>query len=94
MPAPQNQYVPGNTHGEVTVPATGSVQVDTGMKDLTTATVSIAQASVATAAGITWERVARVKGDGTAKILIKSWAADGLTAGSSAMKASWSAWGR
>jgi hypothetical protein len=90
----QNKIYPAIAHGEVTVPSTGSVVVDTGLRDLDAASVSLAQASVATAAGISWERVARVAGDITAKITIKTWAADGATAGSTAAKASWVAFGK
>lgn len=91
---PMNKIYPALSGGEVTVPTSGSITVDTGLRDLDYANVSLAQASVATAAGVSVERVARVAGDLTAKILVKSWAADGFTAGSSAVKVSWSAFGK
>lgn len=89
-----NAIYPAMAGGEVTVPAAGSITVDTGVRDLAYANVALAQDSVATAAGVSWSRVARVKGDLTAKILIKTWAADGATAGSTAALVSWSAFGK
>lgn len=78
-----SKHMPEVSGGDVTVPAaTGELVVDTLLRNLQTATVSLAQDSVATAAAASWERVPQVAGQ-TAKITVKTWAADGAAAGSS-----------
>jgi hypothetical protein len=96
MPAGQgnNKYYPAISSGMVTVPSSGSIEVDTELRDLDQATVSLAQNSAGTAASCSWTRVTRAPGDLTAKITIKTWAADGATAGSSACNVSWMAFGK
>lgn len=91
MPAPVNTYNPDMSGGDAVVPASGTLVVDTGLPVLGYAVVALAQDSVATAAGVSWSRVPRVAGDATAKITIKTWAADGIAAGSSAAAVSWAA---
>lgn len=91
---PLNKIYPMLAGGEVTVPASGSLVVDTGMRDCEVAHASLNQDSVATAAGVSVSRVARTPNDIFTKLLIKTWAADGSTAGSTAAKVNWVAFGK
>lgn len=90
----KNAFYPAQAGGIVTVPSAGSIVVDTGIRDLDYAVVSLAQDSAATAAGVSFSRVARAAGDLTAKITIKTWNADGATAGSTAAVVNWAAFGK
>lgn len=74
------------------VPATGTLVVDTGLRDMAMFTCALAQDSVATAASVSWEKVAQEPG-GTQKVTLKTWAADGAAAGSTAALVSWTAIG-
>ena len=94
MPEPMHPSLPGVTGDISTVPAaTGTLVVDTGLMDVQSFSAGLAQDSVATAAGVSWEFVAEVPGT-TRKVTLKTWAADGATAGSTAAKVSWIAMGR
>jgi hypothetical protein len=57
--------------------------VDTLLRELHSADVTLAQDAVATAASVSYEKVPLVAGQ-TQKITVKTWAADGATAGSTA----------
>lgn len=93
-PNSMNRFFAGMSGGEVTVPASGSLVVDTGQVSLGYFQACLAQDSVATAAGVSVTPVPRVQNDGTAKLLIKTWAADGATAASTAAKVQWAAFAK
>jgi len=80
--------------GDITeVPAAGSVVVDSGLREVQAATCSLAQDSVATAAAASIE-VGSPRAGSTVLLTIKTWAADGATAGSTAANVGWMALGK
>lgn len=83
MPYELNKHIPEMGGGRETVPSSGTLVVDTLLRTLQSVSVSLAQDSVATAASVSYELVAQVAGQ-TQKITVKTWAADGFTAGSTA----------
>jgi len=89
-----NKFYPAMAGGQVSVPTTGSVVVQTGIQALHYFSASLVSDPVANAAHVSVSPVARVPGDGGAKLLIKSWKSDGVTAGSVAANVSWSAFGK
>jgi hypothetical protein len=89
-----SKYIPSMSGGEVTVPSSGSITVDTDVRDLDHAQVSLIGTSIAACATVSYSRVARVPGDLTAKITIKTWKADGLTAADAAGTVAWTAFGK
>ncbi len=75
------------------IPSAGSLVVNTHLRSIQSASAVLAQDAVGTAAS-----VSIVIGDppegGNQTITIKTWAADGATAGSTAAKVSWLALGQ
>ena len=86
----RSTHIPGQSGGVDTVPAAGVLIVETGLRKIVSATANLAQDSVATAAGVTVEFGDAPEG-GNQKLTLKTWAADGATAGSSAAKVAWTA---
>lgn len=94
MPDPQSTHLPRLVGGIVTVPAaTGTLIVDTGLRDLQTLVCALAQNSVGTAATTSWELVTQIAGT-TRKVTLKTWDEDGATAGSTAARVTWIALGK
>ena len=94
MSAPLSTHIPGLSGAFATVPAaTGTLVVDTGLQELQSFCVSLAEDQDADVAGVSWEPVAAVAGT-TRKVTIKTWEDDGTTAGSTAALVSWIAMGR
>jgi hypothetical protein len=93
MPSPKSTHIPEKSGGIETVPATGTLVIDTGLRDLQTLTCSLAQDAVATAASTSLELIDQEPGT-TRKVTLKTWAADGATPGSTAAKVSWEALGK
>jgi hypothetical protein len=91
MPDPMSTHLP-EVSGGITAAFTGTVIVDTGLRDLQSFTCTLAQDAVANASSLSWELVTQVAGN-TRKVTIKSWKADGATAGSVSAIASWLAIG-
>ncbi len=94
MSAPLSTHVPRLAGRTETVPAaTGTLIVDTGLRDLQTLVCSLAEDSVGTAATTSWELVTQTAG-ATRKVTLKTWDEDGSTAGSTAALVSWVALGK
>jgi len=72
--------------------ASGTLVIDTGLRDLLGFSCSLAQDAVANASSVSWEGVTQVAGT-TKKITLKVWKADGVTAASVASVMSWIAIG-
>jgi hypothetical protein len=80
--------------GDVTlVPDSGSIEVDTELRNIQSATATLAEDALATAASVSVEIGDPPQG-GNQKLTIKTWAADGATAGSTAAKVAWTALGK
>lgn len=93
MSSPLSTHLPQVSGGIVTVPAaSGTLIVDTGLRNLQTFVCTLAEDADAAVAGVTWETVAQT--DGTKKVTIKTWEDDGTTAGSGAHLVSWFALGK
>jgi len=89
----QSKHLPETSGGIVTVPAaTGTLVIDTGLRDMMSFACSLAQDASADVAGVSWETIAQVPG-GTQKVTLKTWEDDGTTAGSAAASVSWIALG-
>jgi hypothetical protein len=94
MPAPLSTHLPYVSGAVATVPAaTGTLVVDTGMRDLQSLVCSMAQDAVGTAATCSWELVTQSPGT-TRKVTLKTWDEDGVTAGSTAAFVTWIALGK
>ena len=89
-----NKFYPALAGGQVTVPSSGSLTVQTNIQSLHYFNAVLAQDPGANAAHVTVTPVARVPGDTGAKLLIKTWKADGTTPASVAANVSWSAFGK
>ena len=92
MPGNKSTHIPAYAGGIETVPSSGSVVVDTGLREVQGGAAALAEDSVATAAGVSIAFAAPV--GGSVKATIKTWAADGSTAGSTAAKVGWTALGK
>lgn len=97
MPANENlsKHIPGMSGGKVSV--TGTLTVDTGLRNIRSAVACLGTDAVANEeATVTVKRVAQVRGEpGNAKIILKVWkggTASG-TAGDSAVDVEWLAIG-
>jgi len=88
----KSTHIPGMAGDVVTVPNSGSVVVETELRKIQSATATLAEDAVATAASVSVEFGDPPEG-GNQKLTIKTWAADGATAGSTAAKVSWIAMG-
>ncbi len=94
MSTPLSTHLPQIHGGIATIPAaTGTLVVDTGLRNLQSLTCSLAEDAAATAATVSWELVTQVAGT-TRKATLKTWAANGIAAGSTAAKVSWKAIGK
>lgn len=94
MPAPLSTHLPRLVGAVATVPAaSGTLIVDTGLRDLQTLVCTLAQDAVGTAATVSWELVTQVAGT-TRKVTLKTWDEDGATAGSTAARVTWIALGK
>lgn len=89
----KSSHIPEFAGDVVTVPATGSVIVETQLRAIQAATATLAQDAVATAASVSVEIGDPPQG-GNQQLTIKTWAADGATAGSTAAKVAWTALGK
>jgi len=90
----KSTHIPEMSGGIETVPAaTGTLIIDTRLRDLQTFTATLGEDAVGTAASVSWEPIAQLAG-GTQKVTLKTWAADGATAGSTAALVSWLALGK
>jgi len=89
----QSTHIPEFSGNVETVPAAGSLVIDTGLKEVQAITAALAEDSVATAAAVSVTLAARTAG-GTVKATLNTWAADGATAGSTAAQVSWMALGK
>lgn len=92
MPDPLSTHMP-NVSGGTTAAFTGTLIVDTGVRDLQSFTCTLAQDAVANASSLSYALVAQAAGT-TRKVTIKAWKADGATAASVTAIASWLAIGK
>jgi hypothetical protein len=92
MPAPLSTHLP-QVSGGTTAAFTGTLVVDTGLRDLQSFACSLAQDAVANASSVSYALVSQVAGT-TRKVTIKAWKADGATAASVSAIASWLAIGK
>ena len=92
MSAPLSTHIP-QMSGGITEAFTGTLIVDTGLRDLQSFTCSLAQDAVANASSVSWELVTQAAGT-TRKVTIKAWKADGATAASVSAISSWNALGK
>jgi len=89
----QSKHLPETSGAIETVPAaSGTLTIDTGLRDMMSFSCSLAQDAGAAVAGVSWETIAQVPG-GTQKVTLKTWEDDGTTAGSAAALVSWIALG-
>lgn len=72
---------------------TGTLVVDTGLREVQSITASLAEDSVSDGAGVSIEPMA-VVGGATVKATISVWAADGTTPSSTETNVGWMALGR
>lgn len=96
MPHPYGNvstHIPEFSGNIETVPAAGTLVVDTGLKEVQAISATLLTDSVATAAAVTVSLAAR-SGGGTVQATLKTWNADGATAGSTAASVSWMALGK
>lgn len=91
--AVKSTHIPEYAGGVVTVPSAGSIEVQTELRDIQAASAVLAEDSVATAAAVSVVIGTAPQG-GNQKLTIKTWAADGATAGSTAAKVAWMALGK
>jgi hypothetical protein len=89
----RSTHIPEYAGGVATVPASGSLEVETGLRNVQAVSAVLAEDSVATAAAVSVEIGDPPQG-GNQKITLKTWAADGATAGSTVAKVSWMALGK
>lgn len=93
MPGNQSTHLPYVSGGIAAVPAaTGTLIVDTGLRNVQAVTAALVQDSVANAAAVTVSIAAAV--GGKVKITLKTWKADGATAASVLANVSWIALGK
>lgn len=86
-------HYPEISGGIASLPSSGTLIVDTLLRDLQSLTCSLAQDAVTNAASVSWELVTQVAGT-TRKVTLKAWKTDGSTAASVAAKVSWLAIGK
>lgn len=89
----KSTHIPEFAGDVVTVPAAGVLIVETQLRNIQSAVATLAEDSVATAAAVSVEIGDPPQG-GNQKLTLKTWAADGATAGSTAAKVSWMALGK
>ncbi len=94
MTIKKSTHVPEMTGslGETVPAATGTLIIDTGLRNLIGFTCSLAEDADAAVAGCSWELVTQVAGT-TQKVTLKTWEDDGTSAGSGAHNVSWIAIG-
>ena len=94
MSAPLSTHLPQVSGSTVTaLAATGTIVVDTGLRDLHSFSCSLAQDAGANASSVSWELVTQTAGT-TRKVTLKCWKANGATAASVDAKISWIAFGK
>jgi len=94
MSDPLSTHLPNVSGTTSTVPAaTGTLIVDTGVRDLQTFVCTLAQDAVANASSVSYALVAQAAGT-TRKVTIKAWKSDGATAASVVALVSWIAIGK
>lgn len=89
----KSTHIPEFAGDVATVPAAGVLEVETQLRNIQSATATLAQDAVATAASVSVE-IGDAPQGGNQKLTIKTWAADGATAGSTAAKVAWLALGK
>lgn len=89
----KSTHIPEFAGDVVTVPAAGTLVVQTQLRNIQSAVATLAEDSVATAAAVSVEIGDPPEG-GNQEITLKTWAADGATAGSTAAKVAWMALGK
>jgi len=89
--SPKSTHIPEFAGGIVAV--TGTLTIDTGLRDVQSFSVTLGTTSVNTAASVGGVLQDAVAGQ-TRKILLQTWAADGATAGSTAADIAWTALGK
>ena len=89
----KSTHIPGLAGDVALVPDSGSLEVQTELRNIQSATATLAEDAVATAASVSVEIGDPPEG-GNQKLTIKTWAADGATAGSTAAKVAWTALGK
>lgn len=92
MPTPLSTHLSQVAGAIETVPSSGTLIVDTGLRNLQSLVCTLAQNAVSTAATTSWEEVTQAAGT-TKKVTLKTWDEDGVTAGTTAAKVSWIAVG-
>lgn len=92
MPAPLSTHLP-QVSGATTAEITGTLIVDTKLRNLQSFSCVLAEDAEANAASVSWALVTQTAGT-TRKVTIKVWKSDGATAGSAAAKVSWIAIGK
>jgi hypothetical protein len=91
MPAPLSTHLPHVSGATATV--TGTLIVDTGLRDLQHFVCSLAQDAGANASSVSFALVAQTAGRNRS-VTLKVWKANGATAGSVAALVSWIAIGK
>lgn len=89
----KSTHIPEFAGDEVTVPTAGSLVVDSGIREIQSATATLSQDAVANAASVSIE-VGDAPAGGNHPLTIKTWKADGATAGSVTAKVMWMALGK
>ena len=92
MSGNKSTHLPHVSGGIQAVPSTGSVVIDTGLRNVQGFSATLAQDAVATAASVSFELADAEAGH--VKATLKTWAADGATAGSTAANVGWIALGK
>jgi hypothetical protein len=91
MVAPNSPHIP-EVAGEI-VAVTGTLLVDTGLREIQTFSATLAQTSIAGAASVSVLPQA-VSDGGHQKLLLQVWAADGATPSAVAANVAWLALGK
>ena len=92
MSTPLSTHIPQFSGTTSAVGSGGTLIVDTGLRNLQSFSCSLAQDAGANASSVSWELVTQVAGT-TRKVTLKTWKANGATAGSVAASVSWLALG-
>ena len=93
MSDPLSTHLPQVSGTTSTVGTGGTLVVDTGIQNLQSFSCSLAQDAGANASSVSYALVTQVAG-ATRKVTLKTWKANGATAGSVAAKVSWLAIGK
>lgn len=92
MPGNRSTHLPHVSGGIAAVPSSGSLVVNTGLRNVQAITATLVQDASANVAGVSIELSDPVAGH--VQATIKTWEDDGTTAGSSAANVSWIALGK